>query len=105
MSRRRKKDQWPVVRDLPDIRPILRGPRLAGALCIGRGHLWDDTLHREPADARAARHDTARRICARCPAARQCDELAQQVPAEHRRGIWAGTLYGPNIIDDEENAA
>lgn len=100
MSRRRKKDQWPVVRDLPDIRPILRGPRLAGALCIGRGHLFDDRLHKESDGARAARHDTARRICAR-----QCDELAQQVPAEHRRGIWAGTLYGPNIIDDEENAA
>ncbi|MFD5869158.1 WhiB family transcriptional regulator [Corynebacterium sp. NPDC060344] len=90
---RRKPEIWPTVKDMPDIRPILRGPRLTGALCIGRGKLFDDYLHRESAEARAARHDAARRLCARCPAAPECAALANQLPAEHRQGVWAGHLH------------
>lgn len=90
---RRKPEVWPVVNDVPDIRPLLRGPRLTGALCVGRGHLFDDRLHKEPAEARAERHDAARRICARCPAAPECAALAAQLPAAHLQGVWAGRLH------------
>lgn len=97
MTRRRRIAEadrlFPEVTEIPDIRPILRGPRLTGALCIGRGHLFDDRLHKEPPEVRAARHDAARRICARCPAAPECAALAAQLPAEHLQGVWAGHLH------------
>lgn len=93
MSRQRTRRAFPEVPDIPDIRAILRGPRLSGALCIGRGRLFDDTIHRESPEARAARHDAARRICSRCPAAPECSEVARGLPAEHRRGVWAGHVY------------
>ena len=97
MTRRRKLTDanrpFPAVSEIPDIRPILRGPRLTGALCIGRGHLFDDRLHKEPAESRADRHDAARRLCARCPAAPECAALAAQLPAEHLQGVWAGHLH------------
>ena len=97
MTRRRRIAEadrpFPEVTEIPDIRPILRGPRLTGALCVGRGHLFDDTIHRESPESRAARHDAARRLCARCPAAPECSALAAQLPAEHLQGVWAGHLH------------
>lgn len=97
MNRRRRIAEvdrsFPEVTEIPDIRPILRGPRLTGALCVGRGYLFDDRLHKEPVEARAARHDAARRLCARCPAAPECAALAAQLPAEHLQGVWAGHLH------------
>lgn len=97
MTRRRKIAEadrsFPEVTEIPDIRPILRGPRLTGAACIGRGYLFDDRLHKEPVEARAERHDAARRLCARCPAAPECAALAAQLPAEHLQGVWAGHLH------------
>ena len=91
--RRRVVRSFPEVTEIPDIRQLLRGPRLTGAACIGRGRLFDDTIHGESAEDRAARHDAASRICARCPAARECADLARQLPAEHRQGVWAGRLH------------
>ncbi|WP_431832943.1 WhiB family transcriptional regulator [Corynebacterium freneyi] len=44
-------------------------------------------------EARAERHDAARRLCARCPAAPECAALAAQLPAEHLQGVWAGHLH------------
>ena len=97
MTRRRRIAEadrsFPEVAEIPDVRPILRGPRLTGALCVGRGHLFDDRLHKEPAEARAERHDAARRLCARCPAAPECAALAAQLPAGHLQGVWAGRLH------------
>ena len=91
--RRRVARSFPTVTELPDIRPILHGPRLTGALCIGRGRLFDDRRHKEPAAARAERHDAARRLCARCPAAPECADLAAQLPPAHLQGVWAGRLH------------
>ena len=84
---------FPEVTEIPDIRPLLRGPRLTGAACIGRGYLWDDTIHRETAEARNARHDAARRICSTCPVQSKCRTSARPLPAEHRQGVWAGHLH------------
>ena len=96
MTRRRRIAEadrsFPEVTEIPDIRPILRGPRLTGAACIGRGYLWDDTIHRETAEARNARHDAARRICSTCPVQSTCRTIARQLPTEHRQGVWAGHL-------------
>ena len=96
MTRRRRIAEadrsFPEVTEIPDIRPLLRGPRLTGALCVGRGHLFDDRLHKEPAEARAERHAAARRLCARCPAAPECAALAAQLPAGHLQGVWSGHL-------------
>lgn len=103
--RRRVVRSFPEVTEIPDIRPILRGPRLTGAACIGRGNLWDDTIHGESAEDRAARHDAASRICARCPAARECADLARQLSAEHRQGVWAGHIHQEHQPDREDTAA
>lgn len=69
----------------------LRSARLAGAEC-----LFDPELHDGPdplttiehPDARAAREDVAREVCASCPARESCREYAARVGP--KAGIWAG---------------
>ena len=109
MTRRRRIAEadrlFPEVTEIPDIRPILRGPRLTGALCIGRGHLFDDRLHKEPAEARAARHDAARRICTTCPVRAACADVAAALDPKYRTGVWAGRTYGRTRAHPETTAA
>ncbi|MDN3357802.1 WhiB family transcriptional regulator [Actinomadura sp. DC4] len=65
--------------------------RLSGAECV-----FDPELHDgpdpwttiEPAEARAAREDVAKEVCASCPVRAMCDEYAARVRPE--RGVWAG---------------
>jgi len=69
----------------------LRSARLDGAEC-----LFDPELHDGPdplttiehPDARAAREDVARDVCASCPVRVCCREYA--VHARPKAGIWAG---------------
>lgn len=63
--------------------------RLSGAEC-----LFDPELHDGPQttiehpDARAAREDVAREVCASCPVRDAC--LAYALRVRPRRGVWAG---------------
>lgn len=69
----------------------LLGARLDGAEC-----LFDPELHDGPdplttvenPDARAAREDVAKEICASCPVRDACMEYATRVGPD--RGVWAG---------------
>ncbi|WP_228798815.1 WhiB family transcriptional regulator [Nocardia cyriacigeorgica] len=68
--------------------------RLAGAACAGHAPLFDLDLPGETDTDRAHRHQTAARICRRCPVRDACRANAHQ---QHQpAGIWAGHVYDPN---------
>jgi WhiB family redox-sensing transcriptional regulator len=65
--------------------------RLSGAECVFDPELHDGPDPRttiEPAEARAAREDVAKEVCASCPVRAMCSEYATRTRPE--RGVWAG---------------
>ncbi|MFC3849913.1 WhiB family transcriptional regulator [Corynebacterium hansenii] len=99
-----KTTRFPDVPDLPDLAGI-RDQRLAGAACTGLQPLFDESVHGETDDARQFRHHRARAICARCPVRANCATVATEIPADHRHGIWAGTLLHPTTNHDSKESA
>lgn len=82
---------WPAIPDL-DV-PGLVDQRLVGAACTGQHPLFDDRIRGETPESQEARHHRARAICAGCPIRSNCQEVARQLPTDHRTGIWAGQLW------------
>ncbi|MFI7165329.1 WhiB family transcriptional regulator [Rhodococcus erythropolis] len=68
---------------------VLIDPRLYGAACVGRHHLFDAEVDGEKAVDRPARHEAAARICRRCPVFDACDEVATE-NLRSVAGVWAG---------------
>lgn len=64
-------------------------PVLPGALCKGKGDLFD------PGEGRGAHHVRAIELCGRCPALQPCEEWFESLSAKERpRGVVAGRLRG-----------
>lgn len=76
---------------MPEPWAALRLPALRGGACTGRAPLFDYELDGETPAQRHARHTTAARICADCPALARCEAIARSLPA-NTRGVWAGKL-------------
>ncbi len=65
--------------------------RLSDAECVFDPELHDGPDPRttiEPTEARAAREDVAKEVCASCPVRAMCHEYAARIRPE--RGVWAG---------------
>ena len=86
-----KPARFPTIPDL-DL-PGLVDQRLTGAACAGHAPLFDATRHGENEDRREHRHHQARTICHQCPVRATCKTVANELPAAHRTGIWAGTTW------------
>ena len=70
--------------------------RWTGAACIGEWELFDPRGDDEPAELFSTRLEYARAYCRACPVLEKCHETAQAMPATHRAGIWAGTVFDSN---------
>lgn len=86
-----KQARFPKIPDLNI--PGLVDQRLTGAACAGHAPLFDAAHPGESTEHQQARHHRARAICAGCPIRSNCQEVARQLPTDHRTGIWAGQLW------------
>ena len=64
---------------------------MAGAACVGLAPLFDSDVDGETSEARTARHDRARAVCARCRVRAVCRSSLDTLPPE-TVGVWAGVL-------------
>ncbi|WP_369831028.1 WhiB family transcriptional regulator [Corynebacterium sp. 13CS0277] len=69
---------------------------MAGALCASPdipSELWDWQEPDEPSSLAEERYELAREVCAMCPVAQTCLQVAEGDPLAS--GIWGGKLFGP----------
>lgn len=85
----------PVVMWVNPDGPLARLYREDDLPCRGHGDLFDvDAQHDEEPDQRHNRIAFAIRICRTCSAQDLCNAAFHELPARHRRGVWAGTPHG-----------
>jgi hypothetical protein len=69
-------------------------PRLEGSLCVGRHELFDLRDISDPDRAEAEARALA--LCGTCPAALQCRQWVERLPASRRpHGVIAGEVRRP----------
>jgi hypothetical protein len=84
---RREKPGWVEL-----LARVLRDtPKLTGALCPGRHHIFDaeqgDQAEREHAERCAVQ------LCRRCPCLAACSDLVDSQPPQRLRGVVAGRVF------------
>lgn len=70
--------------------------------CYRQAPHFDEQERGESDQAFIDRFVTARRLCATCPARKQCQDKLAALPEDQRAGIWAGVAYGKHPAELHE---
>lgn len=89
-----KRKQYATPETMHEFVAQLAEDDFRGAACAGHSpYLWDGSLQGESHRSRKARHQQAMKICSQCPIKARCRDTQEQIPKQHRHGIWGGINY------------